>query len=236
MRILKIALVALAIFLLVFNSATLAAKKKKKKNTCGATSSQKDGDCPVQGCGGDPLLNRRKNLVTAASNPETYTRTDFVKLKFPKSWVPGTKRTLLKDWGEGTAVTYETFLLKVKNYPSGAEACNCNLKLNENNDFHLVTGHKRTTPEDDSITGEISPRFRPDGWTITKLRKLAKDKAYVQLTGYLMLDTQHVGKSEPARVTHWEIHPVTSFKVCTGSVASCKAGENWQDLSDFPEP
>ncbi len=27
------------------------------------------------------------------------------------------------------------------------------------------------------------------------------------LTGYLMLDTQHVGKAVPSRLTHWEIHP-----------------------------
>jgi hypothetical protein len=234
MRILKLALIALFTVSVVFVDSSLAAKKKK--NTCGATSSQKDGDCPVQGCGGDSLLNRKKNLVTPASGPETYTRTDFVKLKFPESWVSGTSRALLKKWGEGTAVMYDAFLLRVKNYPSGAESCNCNLKLNENNDFHLVTGHKSTTPEDDSITGEITPRFRPDGWTLTKLRKLAKDKAYIRLTGYLMLDTQHVGSSEPARVTHWEIHPVTGFKVCTGSVASCKAGNGWQNLSDFPEP
>jgi hypothetical protein len=236
MRILKLALITSTIFSLVFVGSTFAAKKKKPKNTCGATSSQSDGDCPVEGCGGDSLLNRRKNLKTPASHPETYTRSDFVKLKFPASWNSGTSRTLLKKWGEGTAVTYDAFLLKVKNYPSGAESCNCNLTLNENNDFHLVTGHKSTTPEDDSITGEITPRLRPDGWTITKLRKLAKDKAYVRLTGYLMLDTQHVGKSVPARVTHWEIHPVTSFKVCTESVASCKAGNGWQNLSDFPEP
>lgn len=236
MRILKVALILLAFFSLAVVGSTFAAKTKKPKPTCGATSSQREGDCPDQGCGGDALLNRRKNLVTKASSPETFTRTDFVKLKFPESWHSGTSRTLLKKWGEGTAVTYDAFLLKVKNYPSGAEACNCNLKLNENNDFHLVTGHKRTTPEDDSITGEISPRFRPEGWTLTKLKQLAKDKAYVRLTGYLMLDTQHVGKSVPARVTHWEIHPVTSFKVCTGTVVSCKAGNNWQDLADFPEP
>src|SRR4030095_422826 len=171
-----------------------------------------------------------------ASTPENFTRSDFVTLLFPAKWSMGQKRTLLKDWGEGAPVVYAAYLLKVKHYAQGIEACNCNLKEDENNDFHLVTGHKKNTPEDDSITGEISPRFRPDGWTLKKLQELAKNKAYVRLTGYLMLDTQHLNSNSPARVTDWEIHPVTSFKVCTGSVTSCKAGNNWQDLSDFPEP
>jgi hypothetical protein len=124
--------------------------------------------------------------------------------------------------------------MKVKNYPNGVESCNCNLKKDENNDWHLVTIAKKTDAEDDSITGEVSPRFRRDGWTLSKVRKIAKDKMYIQLTGYLMLDTQHLGGGPPIRITDWEIHPVTKFKVCTGSVASCKAGDNWQDLSDFP--
>jgi hypothetical protein len=194
-------------------------------------------DCPKEECGGDPELNKRKNLVTAVTVPTEYKRHDFVVLKFPAQWSSGQKRTpLLKDWGEGRPVAYEAYLLKVKHYKDGMEACNCNLKLDENNDFHLVTGHKKTTAEDDSITGEITPRFRLDGWTLKKLQKLADDKAYIRIEGYLMLDTQHLNSSVPARVTDWEIHPVTKMQVCAGSVVSCKAGNNWQELSDFPEP
>ena len=51
---------------------------------------------------------------------------------------------------------YEAYLLKVKNYACGMESCNCNLKTDENNDFHLVTIAKKTDAEDDSITGEIN--------------------------------------------------------------------------------
>ena len=119
--------------------------------------------------------------------------------------------------------------MKVKTYPNGMESCNCNLKEDENNDWHLVTNAKKTDAEDDSITGEITPRFRLNGWTLAKVRKIAKDKMYIQLTGYLMLDTQHLNSNAPARITDWEIHPVTKLKVCTGSVTSCKAGNNWQD-------
>ena len=78
----------------------VSAKAKKKVKHCGATSIA-SGDCPKEGCGRDPELNKRKNLVTTASNPETYTRHDFVTLMFPAQWSMGQKRTLLKDWGEG---------------------------------------------------------------------------------------------------------------------------------------
>jgi hypothetical protein len=99
-----------------------------------------------------------------------------------------------------------------------------------------VTVSKKTLGEDDSITGEVSPRIRPDGWTFSKLKDLSTKKAFVKLTGYLMLDTQHVGKPTPRRLTHWEIHPVTGFQVCTGSVTGCKQGNGWEDLADIPEP
>ncbi len=209
------------------------SKPKKTKPKCGATGF---ADCPSTGCGGDAELNKKKNKTTkpAAADVETYKRADFVKLKFPASWSSGTKRTLLAQWGEGTPVELEAYLIKTKHYPSGMESCNCNLKDEENNDFHLVTVSRKNAGEEDSITGEITPHIRPDGWTFKKLTKLSKDKTYVKLTGYLMLDTQHLGGGPPIRITDWEIHPVTKMQVCTGSVTSCKAGENWQDLSDFP--
>ena len=157
MRILKLTLITLTVISLSFATSTYGKKKKKKKSTCGAASIE---DCQKEGCGGDAELNKRKNLVTAVSSPEKYIRSDFVKLKFPASWTAGSKRTLLKNWGEGTPVVYEGFLMKVKNYPNGMESCNCNLKQDENNDWHLVTIAKKTDAEDDSITGEITPRFR----------------------------------------------------------------------------
>jgi len=80
-----------------------------------------------------------------------------------------------------------------------------------------------------------TPHIRPDGWTFTKLKNLADNKKFVKAIGYLMLDTQHI--SNPlARLTNWDIHPVTNFQVCTGSVTACRNGNNWQDLANVPEP
>ncbi len=233
MKSLKLFLLALCIIIPLVAYAKPTCKKSK--STCGATSID---NCPREGCCGDSKLNQRKNITTppAAADIQTYTRAKFVRLKFPASWSPGTSRALLKKWGEGTPVEYEAYLIEVKHYPRGAEACNCNLQEDSNNDFHLVTVDRQNLPESDSITAEITPRIRPAGWTLKKLQQLARNKTYVKLTGYLMLDTQHLGGGGPARVTDWEIHPVTAMQVCTASVTSCKAGNGWQDLADVPEP
>jgi hypothetical protein len=210
-------------------------KGKLKKKCCGATSI---ASCTSDGCGGDKYLNRRKNMVTkpTQSDVEDWDFSKMTHVKFPASWASGTPRTLLKNWGEGTPVRISAFLRKAKNYTSGKEACNCNLKVEENNDFHLVLVERKQQSEKRSITAEITPRIRPEGWTFSKLSSLAKVKTYVRVTGYLMFDSQHAGSSVPARLTHWEIHPVTSFEVCTLTKAECDQGEGWQDLKSFPEP
>lgn len=224
----------LAILLSLIVPSPAAAAKKKAKSTCGA----KDfAGCPLKGCGGDPELNRKKNRRTrpAVSGAESVTLSDIANFTFPKEWAVGTKRALLEEWGEGRLVQVTAFVIHAKNYPSGVESCNCNLKKNENNDFHLVLVDSKGKPEEKSVTAEISPHIRPSGWTITKLRSLARSKAYVRVTGLALLDTQHL-KRPIKRLTNWEIHPVTAFEVCADTKAACDRGEGWQDLSDTPEP
>lgn len=116
-------------------------------------------NCPLEGCGGDPLLNAKKNREDQpTSDIERVTRSKFNRLKFPTKCKAGTPRELLERWGEGDAVEFEAFLIKITHYTSGMESCNCNLKKEENNDFHLVLVDKKSKPEEDSITAEISPR------------------------------------------------------------------------------
>jgi len=45
------------------------SKCKPTKDTCGANAV---GECPKEGCGGDSELNKRKNMVTPAADPEVY--------------------------------------------------------------------------------------------------------------------------------------------------------------------
>ena len=86
---------------------------------------------------------------------------------------------------------------------------------------------KRTNPKGNSdrasTTAEITQRFRNDKLTHDRLVPLAKGK-YVRVTGWAMLDTQHVGKPTPVRKMHWEIHPVTKFEVCTATKSECDTG------------
>ena len=109
----------------------------------------------------------------------------------------------------------------------GKEACNRGLSGVVNNDFHLVLSSKPTNTEAQSVTGEITPRIRLNhtGWTKAKLNSIADDELEVRITGYIILDTQHVGKSTPVRSTNWEIHPITEFEV--------KVGGQWVTLDNY---
>jgi len=186
-------------------------------------------ECPDIGCGGDSLLNRRKNDESKPleSAIKTLSFTDFKKLKKHSSWKSNANRATLSSEGEGTPVKFTGYLIAVKHYTDSkhVESCNCKLVGEENNDFHLVLVPTKKTTEASSITAEMSPRSRPPGWTYKKLMALAKKKAQVEATGWLMFDTQHAGKPTPKRVTHWEIHPVTQFRV--------KIGTEWKNLEDI---
>jgi len=188
--------------------------------------------CPVEGCGGDPLLNAAKNRTDTVADGTAQHKTilQIANFTHPASWSSGTGRALLVSWGEGTPLEVTLYIKKVKNYKSGKETSNCNISLDRNNDYHIVLVTAKNSAEKNSLTAEITPRLRLDTWTYERLKDLADQKAYVRVTGWAMLDTQHVGKSEPKRKTHWEIHPVTKFEVCTATKADCDAGNGWEPL------
>ena len=143
-------------------------------------------------------------------------------------------RALLVKWGEGTPLRVTLFLQAVSKYEDGAEACNCNLTGERNNDYHLVLGRTPNAPEKQSLTAETTPRIRRTNWDYDRLKALAKEKTYVRITGWAMLNTQHLGDKHPIRGTHWEIHPLTSIEVCTTTKAECDAGTGWKQLEELP--
>ena len=224
------------VFLCAFAAFSQPAKCKKfdshGKPKCGGAKSWKT--CPENGVGGDPLLNQAKNRIDLAANPDQLKIIDIANFTHPKSWASGTPRDKLVEWGEGREIQVALYLKEVKNYTQGAEACNCNIDGDKNNDYHLVLVSTKNSKEKNSLTAEISPRVRRDNWTYSKLKALAKDKTYVRVTGWAMLDTQHVGSSVPVRRTHWEIHPVTEFEICTSTKSECNAGSGWIKLEDMP--
>lgn len=198
---------------------------------CGVTSL---GQCPIQGCGGDSNLNRRKNITDFPGTAiiEDIQFNDMLYLLYPESWTRGAERSLLTTWGEGRVVRLKVRIQEVK--ASGHETPNCGLKNQINSDFHIVLTRIKNQPEAQSITAEMTPRLRPEGWSLSKLRNLADNQAYVRVTGYLMLDTEHLNDARPIRYTHWEIHPVTAFEVCTLTKAKCDSGDGWVNLEQFP--
>ena len=87
-------------------------------------------------------------------------------------------------------------------------------------------------PEDterEGIVVEMIPQGRPDGWTIPKLKRIAREGRPVVFRGQLFYDNHHavnddpeyVKGSEPKRFSLWEIHPVTEFHVCVTAEKTC---------------
>jgi len=136
----------------------------------------------------------------------------------------------------------------------GAESSNCELTAPEDTDFHigigfdpsvaasLVKNGARVTGLDkNAVIVEMTPQYRavfaPE-WTLAALqRTLGKQ---VKVVGQLMADNEHNVPNDNCglpdagascwRASIWELHPVTSFQVCT-SDAGCKAdGTGWVDL------
>lgn len=208
-----------------------AGGQRRRRQPCVQTLAQCDND----GCGGDPKLNAKKNITQAASNPEDWTISQIVALEeeSPRGWSSGRDRDELEEIAEGTEVRVKGYLIDafVTRTP---ESTNCFLRGPENNDFHLNLVRRSDLNKSQSVVVEITPRFRPAGWEISKLEALADARRYVRVTGYLMYDTAHPGASS-SRATAWEVHPVTRFEACVSTVARCNqnAAGAWRRLENL---
>ena len=143
--------------------------------------------------------------------------------------------------GEGSRVVIAAYVLEahVANTSKG-ESVNCKHKGVAWNDIHVALGK---TPHDElceSVTAEVSPHFRPDGWTASALEHF--DGYPYRITGHLFFDASHTpcknGKGSPRRKSNWEIHPVYAIDVCVNkSLASCDVRDDskWQPLHEAVE-
>jgi len=108
--------------------------------TAGAKCPELLSDCPKEGCGGDPALNKLKNRIDkpAAAKVEEWKLSDIIDLNenSPQTWSKTNSRKSLKTLGEGTPVIVKGLLVHAEPY-RGGEGCNCGLKGNDNIDFHL---------------------------------------------------------------------------------------------------
>jgi hypothetical protein len=103
----------------------------------------------------------------------------------------------------------------------GGESCNCYAKDAAHHDIHLLIKSSRSADsKGECIVVEITPWTKtlfPD-LTVGYLNSIKDHK--VQITGWLMYDTEHTNVSvatnpdleNPHRGTVWEVHPITEFE------------------------
>jgi len=181
-----------------------------------------------------------KNQTTRSRRPEEWTIDEIIGLNegSPSKWSKKLSRASLRNLGEGTAVLIEGYLINAHQAKT-PESCNCYLKGQDNNDYHLNLVADSSDKMKDSVVIELTPRFDRDkqGWDLSKLRGLAKERRYVRVTGYLLFDSQHANYQRMPRATAWEIHQVTSFEVCRAHDAKKCSGKKaqWIKLSSYSD-
>lgn len=223
-------------------AATLTAERESRSSSRTRPPCATDlASCPDEGCGGpdaDLLLNRSKNRTESPSpaSVRNMTLNDLRHLSQPASWQPNRDRSSLQGTGrEGQPVRAMGYLWRAKR--EHAESCNCGLDAPGApgellTDIHMVLTDNMSDPEATSVTAEITPRVRalrpdPQTWTASQIA-LLRGK-FIRVTGYVMLDTQHIG-SPLVRATNWEVHPITKLEVCTRTESQCRAGQGWQEV------
>jgi hypothetical protein len=197
------------------------------------------------GCGelGDDLLNRAKNrtdMPPATAQVQVMSTAEMKALPQPKTWDTGMSREKVRQAGEGKLVSLTGYLQVAKH--EGAESCNCDLTRRADTDVHMVMVSDLEDEETDSVTAEITPRFRESanhlpGWLWVNVKNNLEGE-YIRVTGRLMLDTKHIPQLHRlqgerankglARATNWEVHPIMRIEVCRKSTTACDQGKGWE--------
>jgi hypothetical protein len=120
------------------------------------------------------------------------------------------------------------------------ETVNCFLPGPSNNDFHFTLAARPHAESSDGFVAEMIPQNRPKGWTLQRLRHVGDAGRQVLVTGQLMLDSIHrLGDSSDrdarARLSIWEIHPVSAIVVCGRPTNDCDPAQpdQWEPLESI---
>lgn len=211
-------------------------------------------ECPVIGCAAagsaDALVNSTKHRIPSGRTPVKLTVDDFLVLqdraaaalgeeKAEKADLNEADRAKLRalkldsnaEVAEGDLAQVSGFIIGLPTRPkaSGPESVNCRLKGTANNDFHIPIAADADSTEFEGIVVEMIPQARNSGWTVKKLKRIAKEQRPVVVRGQLFYDNKHrvnddpddVLGGEPKRASLWEIHPVTEFFVCIAVNKKC---------------
>lgn len=221
-----------------------------------------DSVCGIEGKPSSPppshLQNTVKNNFCGKGVPQKFTPQMLIDLQ-KKTHIPmgqnkePADRSALTALGEGKVIRMKANLIEAHFADLGTgESVNCGQPPNsaeEENDIHIAFGATASTQECNSVSGEISPHFRPDTWAkIGDFEKFdpATKKNIVnpqiasrlqahpyRITGQLFLDASHEPcpcgtHCNPLRSTGWEIHPIYNIEVCkTGTQCNVATDSDW---------
>jgi hypothetical protein len=224
---------------LVFTSTVDAQHSRKTTSRKASTSGvQSIRDCPDEGNGGDPNLNRRKNIRSDNHTATVRTISWMKSLPDPKTFQRGGSRTELTRVGEGKKVTVVAYALVARK--GSKESCNCGLSAPKDTDNHIVLvdptikNPSLAHDETDSVTAEFTPRVRLDHPSLAgaKLQALIQPKGrrLVRVTGLLLFDSEHFLGRHLKRHNNWEIHPVTQLDYCVAATCQDTGTVGWKSL------
>lgn len=211
------------------------------------------------GTGAEGQQNAAKNNFCATGTPRPVTVDSLTALQAsvekdasinfgdenspPRLKGPTADRSALRKLGEGRLVTLKAYVLVARQ--EGGESVNCGHQVPNQPAFHDIHISLVASPgtsadaagECTGVVAEMSPHHRPDSWTHANVEKVARAKALVRVTGQLFFDSSHYPcaggqpvRSNPKRVSLWEIHPVYKFEVCT---ANCSGAGTWLPLDQW---
>jgi hypothetical protein len=218
-------------------------------NAC--TTKKPTGCSPADSAHG--LVNQLKRTVPEPGSPITVTfdtfsqlQTAAVELVDEGVEIPPEDRDKIKridtadgSLGEGSRVRLVAFLSEGTPHPNTGESVNCNLKTEANNDIHISVTERKNGSEFEGIVVEMIPQDRPEKWMADNVETLRGKVLLIE--GALFYDNLHFVNGDasnplagqPKRFSLWEIHPITSVKVCMKATVSQCDPDRASDWKEF---
>jgi hypothetical protein len=220
--------------------------------TLNACTTTKPTGCSAPGSA-HGLVNQLKRTVPPQGTPTMLTFDAFsqlqsaaVELVDESVEIPPAERTKIKNIettegtvGEGSRVRLVAFLSDGSPHANSGESVNCNLKTEANNDIHISVTEAKNASEFEGIVVEMIPQDRPSNWTSSDVETLRGKVLLIE--GGLFYDNLHFANGDannpipdqPKRFSLWEIHPVTSVRVCKDATVGQCDPDRASDWDEF---
>jgi hypothetical protein len=208
--------------------------------------------CPATGAGGDGETNRWKNRTDSAAAYHEVSWGALANLPFPHNrkkhradWPAGDLASIAGF--EGIPISAVGFLSGIRveipgkknGVPQKGETTNCGENSAPRVDWHMYFTRSPHEAHYLGVVLETTPRVRPlhPGWDTTKVKQVVAAGDTIRVSGWLMFDPEHwdqmlgyvpgdTATKGKARITLWEIHPVTRLEL--------RRGGRWVLLDDLP--